>query len=143
MQFPADRLELELTERLLMDDQQQVMRVLKELRDRGIQSSIDDYGTGYCSLQYLKHLPVNVLKIDRAFIKTLVEDRVDQAIVRSTIDLCHTLGIRVVAEGVEDRQVLDRLVVMGCDMVQGYYLSHPLPMDRLLAWLDQGGFRFE
>ena len=143
VQFPADRLELELTERLLMDDQQQVMRVLKELRDRGIQSSIDDYGTGYCSLQYLKHLPVNVLKIDRAFIKTLVEDRVDQAIVRSTIDLCHTLGIKVVAEGVENRQVLDRLVAMGCDMAQGYYLSHPLPMDRLLAWFDQDGFRFE
>jgi len=69
--------------------------------------------------------------------------RVDQAIVRSTIDLCHTLGIRVVAEGVENRQVLDRLVAMGCDMAQGYYLSHPLPMDRLLAWFDQDGFRFE
>ena len=111
--------------------------------DRGIQSSIDDYGTGYYSLQYLKHLLVDVPKIDRAFIKTLVEGRVNQAIVRSTIDLCHTLDIRVVAEGVEDRQVLDKLVAMGCDMAQGYYLSHPLPMDRLLARLDQDSFRFE
>ena len=139
-QFPADRLELELTERLFLHDPQQAIDVLKELRDCGIQSSIDDYGTGYCSLRYLKQLPINVLKIDRAFIKNLVEDRVDQAIVRSTIDLCHTLGIRVVAEGIEDRQVLDALVAMGCDLAQGYYLSHPLPMDRLSARMGDGTF---
>ena len=142
-QFPADRLELELTERLFMDDPQQIIRVLKELRDCGIQSSIDDYGTGYCSLQYLKQLPINVLKIDRAFIETLVDDRADQAIVRSTIELCHTLGIGVVAEGVEDRQTLEKLVALGCDMAQGYYLSRPLPMDQLLARLDEGVFQFE
>ena len=141
--FPAGRLELELTERLFMDDPQQIVRILKELRDCGIQSSIDDYGTGYCSLQYLKQLPVNVLKIDRAFIETLVEDRVDQAIVRSTIDLCHTLDIRVVAEGVENRQTLEALVALGCDVAQGYYLSPPLPMDRLLTRLDEGIFQFK
>ena len=142
-QFPAERLELELTERLFMDDPRQAIDVLEQLRARGIQSSIDDYGTGYCSLQYLKQLPVNVLKIDRAFIRTLVEDPVDQAIVRSTIELCHTLDINVVAEGVEDRQTLDMLTAMGCDAAQGYYISRPLPIDQLRAWLRNNTFPSE
>ncbi len=134
--FPVDRLELEITEQFFMRDEQEAITILETLRDGGVRVSIDDYGTGYSSLRYLKRLPVNVLKIDRSFVKTLVEDRADQAIVRSTIDLCHTLNMVVIAEGVEDHRTLDALAAMGCDAVQGYYLSRPLPMDRLIGWLD-------
>jgi diguanylate cyclase (GGDEF)-like protein len=134
--FPAERLELELTERLFMHDEQQAALTLAALRESGIQVSIDDYGTGYCSLQYLKRLPVNLLKIDRSFIRCLTDDRADQAIVRSTIELCHTLNVEVVAEGVEDRATLDVLQRLGCDAIQGYYLSRPVPLEQMLEWLD-------
>lgn len=135
--FPVERLELEVTEQLFMRDEQKAITILQTLRESGVRVSIDDYGTGYCSLGYLKRLPVHLLKIDKSFVRTLVEDRADQAIVRSTIDLCHTLEVGVVAEGVEDHRTLDALAAMSCDMVQGYYLSRPLPMDRLINWLDE------
>ncbi len=141
--FPVERLELEITEQFFMHDEQEAIATVKALRDSGVRISIDDYGTGYCSLGYLKRLPVNLLKIDKSFVKTLVEDQADQAIVRSTIELCHTLNVGVIAEGVEDRGALDTLTAMGCDAAQGYYLSRPLPTDRLIDWLDQAARAFE
>jgi len=140
--FPVERLELEITEQLFISDEQETIEILRTLRDGGVRVSIDDYGAGYSSLRYLKRLPLSLLKIDKSFVKTLIEDRADQAIVRSTIDLCHTLNTVVVAEGVEDQQTLDTLASMGCDAVQGYYLSRPLPIDRLIDWLDEAGQTF-
>jgi len=140
--FPVERLELEITEQLFLRDEQEAIATLQALRDGGVRVSIDDYGAGYSSLGYLKRLPVSLLKIDKSFVKTLAEDRADQSIVRSTIELCHALNVSVVAEGVEDRRALDALAAMGCDVAQGYYLSRPLPMDRLIGWLEEASSAF-
>ncbi len=140
--FPVERLELEITEKLFLRDEQEAIATLQALRDGGVRVSIDDYGAGYSSLGYLKRLPVSLLKIDKSFVKTLAEDRADQAIVRSTIELCHALNVSVVAEGVEDRRALDALAAMGCDVAQGYYLSRPLPIDRLIGWLEEASSAF-
>jgi EAL domain-containing protein (putative c-di-GMP-specific phosphodiesterase class I) len=98
--------------------------------------SIDDFGTGYSSLSYLKRMPVDEIKIDQSFVMDMGNDEEDKTIVRSTIDLGHNMGLKVVAEGVETRDVLDQLREMGCDLAQGYYLSRPLPADGLIDWLD-------
>ena len=108
---------------------------LSRLRMRGFGLAIDDYGTGYSSLAYLKRLPVNELKIDRSFVMGMVSDTSDAVIVRSTIDLAHNMGLSVVAEGVEDEATLRRLRELGCDIVQGYHLSRPLPADDIAKWL--------
>ena len=99
--------------------------------------SVDDYGTGYSSLAYLKRLPVSELKIDRSFVRHMTEDAADAVIVRSTIDLGHNLGLRVVAEGVESQEAWGVLTAMGCDVAQGYYLSRPLPAAQLEQWLRE------
>jgi len=100
---------------------------------------VDDYGTGYSSLAYLKRLPVDELKIDKGFVRHLATDETDATIVRSTIGLGHNLGLRVVAEGVEDHATLELLRVMGADAVQGYYVSRPLPPDDLERWARADG----
>jgi EAL domain-containing protein (putative c-di-GMP-specific phosphodiesterase class I) len=102
----------------------------------GIRLSIDDFGTGYSSLAYLKQLPVAELKIDKSFIMSMAVNDNDAVIVRSTIELAHNIGLRVVAEGVEDRQTYEMLVVLGCDSVQGYYISRPLPPEEFTQWLQ-------
>jgi diguanylate cyclase len=117
-----------------MSDPTQAMQVLTALRDLGAQIAIDDFGTGYSSLGYLKHLPAHELKIDRSFIADMVAQERDYAIVRSTIELGHNLGLAAVAEGVEDQETLDLLTKLGCDSAQGYYLSRPLPAARVAAW---------
>jgi EAL domain-containing protein (putative c-di-GMP-specific phosphodiesterase class I) len=101
----------------------------------GIHIAIDDFGAGYSSLIYLKRMPVHAIKIDKSFIKDM-GDEPNAAIVRSTIDLSHTLGFEVVAEGVEDKETYDRLTAMGCDSAQGNYLSYPLPAPELTRWLQ-------
>jgi EAL domain-containing protein (putative c-di-GMP-specific phosphodiesterase class I) len=111
------------------------MAQLGRLSAMGIQLSIDDYGTGHASLAYLRHLPVNVLKIDRSFVTDLATDAGDRAIVRSTIDLAHNLGLRVVAEGVEDEEALVGLTRLGCDHAQGFHLCRPMPPDLLIIEL--------
>ena len=93
----------------------------------GIELSIDDYGTGYSSLSRIRRLPVSELKIDQSFIKDLVDNKDDQVVVRSTIELAHNLGLSVVAEGVEEQPALDMLKQLGCDTIQGYLISRPLP----------------
>ncbi len=127
---------LELTESSIMADAERALDVLTRLSALGARISIDDFGTGYSSLAYLKRLPVDELKIDRSFVQHLATDENDTAIVCSTIGLGHSLGLRVVAEGVEDERAWNLLAGMGCDVAQGYYLSRPLPASELDAWLS-------
>jgi len=128
-------LTLEMTESAMMSNPRQVMHVLNGLDALGILIAVDDFGTGFSSLSYLKSLPVDILKIDKSFIFGLDEDKSDQAIVQATLSLGHNLGLEVVAEGVESREVWDLLRAMGCDRAQGYYMSKPLAPGELEAWL--------
>jgi diguanylate cyclase (GGDEF)-like protein len=132
----ARLLELEITESMLMLDPGRAQATLERLSRIGLTLSVDDFGTGYSSLANLKRLPVDCIKIDKSFVMDMAVDASDAAIVRSTIDLAHNLGLRVVAEGVESRQAWDRLIELGCDFAQGYHVSRPLPaaeLGRLLA----------
>jgi len=128
-------LRLEITESALMADVDRAREVLSDLVALGVHVSVDDYGTGYSSLAYLKRLPVDELKIDRGFVRDLGYDETDAAIVRSTVALGHALGLRVVAEGVEDEDAWGMLAEMGCDTAQGYYVCRPLPAPKLRRWL--------
>ena len=134
--LPAGALTLEVTESLLMEDRERAVRVLTGLRDAGVGVSIDDYGTGYSSLAYLAVLPVTELKLDRAFVSAMAGSTRSAAIVTSTLQLAQALGLRLVAEGVEDQATLDALADLGCDVVQGYHVSRPLPPDQLAGWLE-------
>lgn len=133
----ADRLELEVTESIIMVDPARAMDILTQLRKMGIRVAIDDFGTGYSSLGYLKKLPVDTLKIDRSFVMKMATDPDDAVIVGSTIDLAHNLGLKVVAEGVEDRETWDRLAALGCDTAQGYYMCRPLSQVDLKRWMEE------
>ncbi|MEK6664210.1 MAG: GGDEF domain-containing phosphodiesterase [Pseudomonadota bacterium] len=135
----AEQVVMEITETAIMDDQRARATTLERLKEIGVQLAIDDFGTGYSSLARLKHLPVDELKIDVSFIRHMLHDTRDENIVRSIIDLAHHLKLRVVAEGVEDAATLQRLVEMGCDVAQGYYLSPPLPLEQFRTWLKQSG----
>jgi diguanylate cyclase (GGDEF)-like protein len=134
-QLPAGMLCLEITESALMDDPRSSQSTLRKLRDLGIATSIDDYGTGYSSLAYIKELAVNELKIDRAFVSGMEADARNAAIVRSTIELGHNLGLAVVAEGVETDHELAELRRFGCDIAQGYHFARPMEADALELWL--------
>ena len=135
-----DMLCLEITESGFMEDPVYAQQVLDRLAGMGLKLSIDDYGTGYSSLSYIMKLPVHELKIDRSFVATMTEDPDLLTIVRSTIDLGHNLGLKVVAEGVEDAVGLQKLKDLGCDQAQGYFVSRPLPADDLSLWLRGSGF---
>jgi EAL domain-containing protein (putative c-di-GMP-specific phosphodiesterase class I) len=135
--LPSDRLELEITESTIMSDPVRAMRVLQPLAEMGIRLSIDDFGTGYSSLAYLRQLPISEIKIDRSFIAPMNTSENDAVIVRSTIDMAKNLGLEVVAEGVETADIEHALERLGCDYVQGYLLSRPLPADELEACLDE------
>ena len=126
-----------MTENVLMSDIERGAATLRSLSDIGVVISIDDYGTGHSSLAYLKQLPLRTLKIDKSFVLQMSHDDNDAVIVRSTIDLAHNLGYRVVAEGVETQDALDLLAILGSDEVQGYFLSHPLPPEILMVWLQK------
>jgi diguanylate cyclase (GGDEF)-like protein len=136
-QVPADRLELEVTESMIMADPFRVRQVLTRLSDMGVRLAIDDFGTGYSSLAYLKRLPVDVLKIDRSFVTNLTEDPNDATIVRSTIDLGRNLGLEVVAEGVESPATWRALEDFGCHLAQGYLVGRPTSAPTLTARLGQ------
>jgi len=135
--LPADLLRLEITESTLLADPVRARAALETLADVGVRLSIDDFGTGYSSMSYLRHLPIDELKIDRSFVSGMLDHREDAVLVQSAIDLGHNLGLAVVAEGVETVGVLSALVTHGCDTVQGYLLSRPLPAAALEAWLDE------
>jgi EAL domain-containing protein (putative c-di-GMP-specific phosphodiesterase class I) len=128
-------LTLEVTESAVMSRPETALKVLTQLHKMGLKLSIDDFGTGYSSLAYLKKLPVQELKIDQSFVFGLSADDDDAVIVRSTIDLAQNMGLKVVAEGVEDQDVLDILKILRCDTAQGYHMSHPLPREELEQWL--------
>ena len=134
--YPASLL-LEITETGVMLDPDQVIETLGQLAAKGLQLSIDDFGTGHSSLVYLKRLPVHTLKVDRSFVVDMDTDEDNASIVRATIDLAHSLGLTVTAEGVETRAVLNILEGMGCDYYQGYYVSKPMPMAEMAAWLSE------
>jgi EAL domain-containing protein (putative c-di-GMP-specific phosphodiesterase class I) len=126
-------LELEVTESVLLSDRLRTSRMLERLVDQGVRIAIDDFGVGYSSLGQLKTLPAKVLKIDRSFVSSMETDRSDEAIVSSTIELAHRLGLQVVAEGVETPAHLARLRAAGCDIGQGHLLGRPLPGDRMVS----------
>ena len=133
--LPPGALSIEITESSLMADPDRALAVLGGLRQLGLTIAIDDFGTGYSSLAYLKRLPVAELKIDRSFVGEMATDPNDLAIVRSTVELAHNLGLRVVAEGVEDDTSEELLADLGCDQAQGYFISRPLPAAEFSAWL--------
>ena len=133
--LPPSALALEITESLVMTDPARAAEVLRVLQSMRVALSIDDYGTGQASLAYLGRLPVRELKIDRTFVAGLATDATSAAIVRSTIELSHDLGLRVVAEGVEDELVYRRLASWGCDLAQGFHMARPLGSEAATAWL--------
>ena len=135
-QLPPDRLTLEVTESSIMEDLRRSITVLELLQDIGVSISMDDFGTGHSSLAQLRNIPLHELKIDKSFIMTLCEGTHNDAIVRTTIELAHSMGLRVVAEGVEDEATMRRIAALGCEQAQGYYLSKPLPNNDMLNWLQ-------
>lgn len=132
---PADAVTLEITEGAMMTNLASAIRTLTGLSELGVHLAVDDFGTGFSSLSYLKQLPVTELKIDRSFVTDMVSDDSDATIVRSTVDLAHNLGLRVVAEGVEDPLTLQALKLLGCDRAQGHYISEALAPADLERWL--------
>ncbi|HEY3729441.1 MAG TPA: EAL domain-containing protein [Solirubrobacteraceae bacterium] len=133
--LPADALQLELTESMIMSDPDRALTTVTRLSDLGVRMSVDDFGTGYSSLANLRRLPIDELKIDRSFVSPMLHDESDLIIVRSTINLGHDLGLRIIAEGVEDGATLERLALLGCDLAQGFHLSRPMPPDAFNVWL--------
>ncbi|ENO15638.2 EAL domain-containing protein [Marinobacter nanhaiticus D15-8W] len=131
----AGKIILEVTETSMMQDPANSLRALRSLHFAGIPLSIDDFGSGYSSLSYIKRLPASEIKIDRSLIVDLSFQAEDRVIVQTTINMCHDLGYKVVAEGVEDRETLQLLEEMGCDMIQGFVLTPPQPMDEFMRWL--------
>ncbi len=129
--LPAQYLELEITESTIMEEPDQVIATLAKLRAMGLSLAIDDFGTGYSSLNYLKRFPVDVIKIDRSFVVDIVTNQVDADIVKTIIDLAHVLNVSVVAEGVETELQRAFLKKQGCDIAQGYYLSRPIPVEKI------------
>jgi EAL domain-containing protein (putative c-di-GMP-specific phosphodiesterase class I)/CHASE2 domain-containing sensor protein len=134
--LPADLLTLELTETAELESSGPALDMLASLRDLGVTIAIDDYGTGLSTLEYLKKIPAGEIKIDQSFVKSMLDNRSDLVMVQSTITLAHSLGRKVVAEGVEHQTVLDALVDMGCDVAQGYIIGRPMSLDSLVRRLS-------
>ncbi len=133
--IPPGKLKLELTESLLLENTELVIAKMNELKERGVNFSIDDFGTGYSSLSYLKRLPIDQLKIDQTFVRNVTTDTNDAAIARTIVALGQTLGLNVIAEGVETDAQRDFLATIGCNVYQGYFFSRPLPLDDFEAYL--------
>ncbi|MFB6516893.1 MULTISPECIES: putative bifunctional diguanylate cyclase/phosphodiesterase [unclassified Streptomyces] len=138
---PASGLQLEITEHVLLEDPQRAADTMAGLTGHGVKMSLDDFGTGYSSLVHLRRLPVSELKIDRSFVARLAVDAQDAEIVRCTVDLAHSLGLLVVAEGVEDDETWERLRDLGCDAVQGWLVAAAMPPQEATAWLLARGER--
>ena len=134
--LPSSAIGVEITESALMTDLECARRTLRRLYELGVHIGIDDFGTGYSSLAYLKRFPVQTVKIDRSFIRGLPQDRDDAAITQAIVAMSHSLGIRVVAEGVEQPPQLEFLRELGCDEAQGFHIARPMPAVRLQAWLN-------
>jgi EAL domain-containing protein (putative c-di-GMP-specific phosphodiesterase class I) len=126
----ARRLNLEVTESIMVDNQEEMLGQLARLREVGVKISIDDFGTGFSSLAYFRDLPVDEIKIDKSFVMRMLESEKDMAIVRAVIDLAHNFSLKVVAEGVENQAIATALAEMRCDILQGYFFDKPLPIDQ-------------
>jgi diguanylate cyclase (GGDEF)-like protein len=137
--FPARALAFEVTEGSIMGDTRRALDTLSQLRALGVRLAIDDFGAGQSSLSYLQRLPVDMLKIDQSFVLGLADQRVNDAIVRLTVELGQALGLLMVAEGVEDQASWERLRAMGCEAAQGHFLARPMTPEALVAWLESGG----
>ncbi len=135
--LPARYLQVEITEQSLVEDPAGTRAVLNELSHLGVHISLDDYGTGYSSLAYLREFPIDELKLDKTFAMGMMKDHTSWIIVRSTIELAHALGLRIVAEGVEDETVRNELLTLGCDVGQGFFWTRALAADELDKWLQQ------
>lgn len=136
--FPPQQLVVELTESLLIDTLDKTCETLRGLRNMGIEIAIDDFGTGYSTFKLLKKLPVDILKIDQMFISDIIDSKVDAAITRAIIDVAHALDMRVIAEGVENIEHVELLQALGCDLIQGFYLSEALPRKEITKLLQVG-----
>jgi len=136
-----NHLTLELTETAELADTGEGLDMINRLRDLGVNIAIDDYGTGQSTLDYLKKIPANELKIDQSFVKGIVDNRSDRLMVQSTISLAHSLGRKVVAEGVEHRDILDALVELDCDIAQGFAVGRPMSFDALYKRVSTTGRR--
>lgn len=134
-QLPADKLELEITESLLVDDSCEASETINRLRNMGVRLSIDDFGTGYSALSYLRSFNVNTLKIDRSFVAAVVESEKDASLALTIIDMAKNFGLEIVAEGVEEKTQLDFLSKHDCDFAQGYYFGKPMPYEELVTFL--------
>ena len=135
--LPGECLELEITESMIMADPSRAEAALHRIYRLGVMLSVDDFGTGYSSLAYLKRLPVQTLKIDSSFVRTMLSDEQDEIIVNSTIHLAHNLGLKVVAEGVESLAIYQKLAELGCDHAQGYFMGRPLPFLEAERWIKE------
>jgi diguanylate cyclase (GGDEF)-like protein len=134
---PAGALQLEITESMIMSDPARAIATVRRISDLGVGIAVDDFGTGHSSLANLKRLPIDELKIDRSFVTPMLADESDLIIVRSTVNLAHDLGLKVIAEGVEDAATLHQLALLGCDLAQGHHLSVPKQADAFATWLAQ------
>jgi EAL domain-containing protein (putative c-di-GMP-specific phosphodiesterase class I) len=135
--LPPASLKLEITESMILSDPQRALATVQSLSEIGVRFAVDDFGTGHSSLANLRRLPVHELKIDRSFVTPMLNEESDGVIVRSTIDLGHALGLKVVAEGVEDEVTLARLEEIGCDRAQGHFFSKPIPPVEFMRWLSR------
>jgi len=135
------QLMLEVTESAIVLEPKRAEENLVALSSLGTLLSIDDFGTGYTSMSSIKRLPVNEIKIDKSFVTHMLTDQQDAMIVRTIIDFAHNFGLTVVAEGVETKEVYDALACIGCDVIQGYYISRPLPAAQLKTWLDDSPYQ--
>ena len=135
--LPPEFLTLEITETAIMNDPARAMDILKQLSAMGVKLSLDDFGTGYTSLAYLKHIPVSEIKIDKSFVMDMLNDADDATIVLSIIQLAHSMNHKIVAEGVEDKEVWGALSALDCDIAQGFYMARPMPVGDLEKWLSE------
>ncbi|MDH5516492.1 MAG: EAL domain-containing protein [Gammaproteobacteria bacterium] len=133
-ELSTDDIVFEITESAMMKDTNQALKIMQDLNDSGFDLIVDDYGTGFSSLAYLKKFPVKELKIDKSFVMNMIENENDAVIVKSTIDLAHNLGLGVIAEGVEKKEVFDMLKELDCDKVQGFLIARPMPLEEFMTW---------
>jgi len=133
--LPGDSLLIEVTEDSFLSDPERARAALQELRAHDVQVSIDDYGTGFSSLAYLRDLPVQELKMDRSFVSTVVVDERSRMIVQTTTQMAHALGLRLVAEGVENVETAAALIPLGVDVLQGYHIARPMPASDVGPWV--------
>jgi|EP01093_Parvamoeba_rugata_P010975 EAL domain-containing protein (putative c-di-GMP-specific phosphodiesterase class I) len=133
--LPPQQLELEITERLILDNTIETADILRQLDQSGIRLSVDDFGTGYSALSYLKSYPFDTLKIDKSFVQDVMKEREDASLVKAIINMAHSLGLSVIAEGVEEEAQTHFLQQEGCDYSQGYFYSRPMPENEFQEWL--------